>query len=97
MEPRLLAELIEKSRAAPRSGVELPRFGARLQRPQMPAMIVNLDDRLFSGPTRGTGSPYTSLGVLDPCITVERHGHELHIAARFNIETTILHYNSHKR
>lgn len=44
---------------------------------------------------KGT-APYTSVCILDPCITIERHGGKLHVAARFNIETTILQYHSKK-
>jgi hypothetical protein len=69
------------------------------QHPQMrkaPAMIVNLDDQSFLGPEEG-GDSYTSIGVLNPCITIERHGQQIHIAARFNIETTIQDYSSAKR
>jgi len=61
-----------------------------------PAMIVNLDDQFFLGP-EGARNPYVSFGALDPCITVERLGEQLHIAARFNIETTILNYSSTER
>jgi hypothetical protein len=40
---------------------------------------------------------YASVSILDPVITIERHGGKYHIAARFNIETTILDYHSRKR
>ncbi|KAL3477170.1 hypothetical protein BJX99DRAFT_257646 [Aspergillus californicus] len=53
-----------------------------------------IKDQWFKGPN---GSPYTSIGVLDPLITVERHHGKYHITARFNIETTILDYNMHKK
>lgn len=61
-----------------------------------PAMIVNLDDQFPIGPETAS-NPYTSVGVLAPCITIERHGQQLHIAARFNIETTIQNYSSANR
>ena len=41
--------------------------------------------------------PYASICILDPVITVERHDEKYHVAARFNIETTILHYEMQKR
>jgi len=61
-----------------------------------PAMFVDLEDQYFLGPDNGK-EPYTSFCILDSIITVERHGKEIHIAARFNIETTILRYSSQKR
>lgn len=41
--------------------------------------------------------PYASVSVLDTVITVERHGGNYHVSARFNIETTIEDYNSRER
>lgn len=61
-----------------------------------PALYVDLDDQYFVGPSNRKEA-YASFHVLDPIITVERHGDEFHIAARFNIETTILGYGSRKR
>ena len=60
------------------------------------ALLVNLEDQSFSGPNTGKG-PYVSLSILGPVITIERRREELHIAARFNLETTILRYSSRKR
>jgi hypothetical protein len=63
----------------------------------------NLPNQYFLGPQekvfkwarRGKGEgAYASLSILEPVITVERHGDEYHVAARFNIETTILGYGS---
>ena len=67
---------------------------------EQPAIIVDLNDQFFRGPVSQKDqkgiAPYTSVSILDPCITIERHGGRLHIAARFNIETTILQYHSKK-
>jgi hypothetical protein len=38
--------------------------------------------------------PYVSISVLDPLMTIERHHGKYHVATRFNIETTILNYES---
>jgi hypothetical protein len=38
--------------------------------------------------------PYVSISVLDPIMTIERHHGKYHVATRFNIETTILNYES---
>lgn len=53
-----------------------------------------IGNQYFTGPKN---RPYVSICVLDPLITVERHREKYHIAARFNIETTILDYNTHQR
>jgi hypothetical protein len=59
-------------------------------------MFIDLQDQYSLGPNNGK-TPYASFCILDPVITVERHDGNLHIAARFNLETTILRYSSHKR
>ena len=41
--------------------------------------------------------PYASIYIIDPVITVERHHGKYHVAVRFNIETTILHYEAQRR
>ena len=41
--------------------------------------------------------PYASICIIDPVITVERHDEKYHVAVRFNMETTILHYETQKR
>lgn len=61
-----------------------------------PAIQINLHDQSFSGPTNAK-APYSSLCILSPSITIERHRDEIHIAARFNMETTILRYDGNKR
>jgi len=58
--------------------------------------LDGIKDQHFKGPRKGKGA-YASVFVLDPAITVERHGEEYHFAARFNLETTILRYNTQKR
>ena len=68
----------------------------RLQTVKEPAMFIDIQDQYSSGP-KDRKSRYASLCILDPVITVERHDGNLHIAARFNLETTILRYSSHKR
>jgi hypothetical protein len=77
---------------------ELFAHTARLQEqgPKEPALFVDLADQHFIGPNDGKG-PYSSFCILDPVITVERHDKKFHIAARFNIETTVLRYNAQKR
>lgn len=60
------------------------------------AIFIDLQDQCFLGP-KNRKSPYASFCILDPVITVEKHDGNLHIAARFNLETTILRYSSHKR
>ena len=40
--------------------------------------------------------PYASICIIDPVITVERHDEKYHVAVRFNMETTILHYETQK-
>jgi len=45
----------------------------------------------------GQNKPYASISILDTVITVERHGENYHVAARFNIETTITDYHSNQR
>lgn len=57
----------------------------------------HLQDLTFIGPKGTKGSPYVSIAVLDPIITIERHHGKYHIAARFNIETAILNYAMQKR
>ncbi|KUL82951.1 hypothetical protein ZTR_10280 [Talaromyces verruculosus] len=54
----------------------------------------DVKDLSFRGPE---GNEHVMVSILDPVITVEYHKEHYHIAARFNIETTILHYESHKR
>jgi hypothetical protein len=53
-------------------------------------LLPNLSAR---GPSNAT-SPYASISILDPLITIERHHGKYHVAARFNIETTILNYEN---
>ena len=50
----------------------------------------------FHGPREGL-EPYISLSILDPIITIERHRGKYHIAARFNLEITILNYENQTR
>ncbi|PKX90611.1 uncharacterized protein P174DRAFT_506265 [Aspergillus novofumigatus IBT 16806] len=52
----------------------------------------HLQDLTFTGPQGTRKSPYASVAILDPIITIERHHGIYHIAARFNIETAILNY-----
>jgi hypothetical protein len=59
-----------------------------------PLLLYGLPDDSFKGPEK---SAYISFCVLEPCITIERQGENFHIAARFNIETSILRYNSRKK
>ncbi|KAH6856921.1 hypothetical protein B0I37DRAFT_368797 [Chaetomium sp. MPI-CAGE-AT-0009] len=46
----------------------------------------------FSGPEHPSTPPYVAVSILDPLITIERHHGKYHVAARFNMETTILNY-----
>jgi hypothetical protein len=55
-----------------------------------------LHDLSFHGPSAAS-KPYVSVSILDPITTVERHHGKYHIAARFNIETTILNYEGRTR
>jgi hypothetical protein len=55
-----------------------------------------LPNLYFRGP-EDTAKPYASLCVLDPIITVERHHGKYHVAARFNVEATILNYENSTR
>ncbi|KAH8889478.1 hypothetical protein GQ53DRAFT_216395 [Thozetella sp. PMI_491] len=62
-----------------------------------PAGSVNLEDQFFSGPNK---SPYMSMCILEPVITFEWRTidtKELQLAVRFNLETTILSYESRTR
>jgi hypothetical protein len=61
-----------------------------------PITLYNLPDQHFKGPKKGRG-PYASVSILDPVITVERHYGKYYIAARFNIETTMLGYDQRER
>ncbi|KAH8689197.1 hypothetical protein BGW36DRAFT_433961 [Talaromyces proteolyticus] len=65
---------------------------------RQPAMYIDLKDQFFEGPQdySGRNRLYASFGVVEPIITVEKHAGKLHISARFNLETTILNYSSHK-
>ncbi|GAM43821.1 hypothetical protein TCE0_060r18947 [Talaromyces pinophilus] len=54
----------------------------------------DVKDLFFRGPE---SNEQVMVSILDPVITVEYHNEHYYIAARFNIETTILHYESHKR
>jgi hypothetical protein len=47
--------------------------------------------------TSNTSKLYASISILDPIITIERHHQKYHVAARFNIETTILNYENRTR
>jgi len=69
---------------------------------QEPFESYNLPNQYFLGPKseRHEGrrrdkvqDAYASISILEPVVTVERHNDEYHIAARFNIETTILGYD----
>ncbi|KAF1809508.1 hypothetical protein P152DRAFT_159314 [Eremomyces bilateralis CBS 781.70] len=63
---------------------------------RVPALLCDdLKDQYFAGPNNK--APYISFVVLSPTITVERLRGNIHIAARFNIEATILQYHSQKR
>ena len=59
-----------------------------------PFLRYDLGNLYFKGPETGGGA-YASICVLDPVITIERHHGKYHVAARFNIETTILRYGAH--
>jgi hypothetical protein len=59
-------------------------------------LCIDLDSQSYSGPAGGRGA-YTSFSVLDPAITIERHGGKYHVTARFNLETNILRYSVLKR
>jgi hypothetical protein len=61
-----------------------------------PILCLDVADQYFQGPERSKG-PYAAISVVDPVITVERHGGKYHIAARFNIETTIQGYSTKRR
>ena len=66
-----------------------------------PVLCIDSDDQLDLEDgdqfRQGSKKPYASISVLDPVITVEFHSGKYHIAARFNIETTILDYHSRRR
>ncbi|PVH89045.1 hypothetical protein DL98DRAFT_508886 [Cadophora sp. DSE1049] len=59
-------------------------------------LCLDLPDQYFRGPPTAR-KPYASIAILDPVVTIERHGGNYHIAARFNIETTILGYNEREK
>jgi len=61
-----------------------------------PVLCLNLNEQPFSGPDEGRGA-YCSFSILNPAITIERHGGEYHVTARFNLETTILGYEEQKK
>ena len=61
-----------------------------------PFLCYDLENQYFQGPAKGGGA-YASISILDPMITIERHHGKYHIAARFNVETTILCYEAQKR
>ena len=56
----------------------------------------DLENQHFKGPRRRQGE-YASISVFDPIINIELLDGLYHIAARFNLETTILGYDSHRR
>jgi hypothetical protein len=62
-----------------------------------PILCLDLENQLDLQSQHVEGRPYASVSVLDPAITIERHGGKYHIAARFNLETTILDYHAKKR
>ena len=64
--------------------------------PKEPVRCLNVANQYFKGPKEGKG-PYASISILDPVVTIELHGGKYHIAARFNVETTILYYNTKKK
>ncbi|KAK1751200.1 hypothetical protein QBC47DRAFT_392424 [Echria macrotheca] len=51
----------------------------------------------FDGPRDKTTKPFASVSILDPVITIERHHGKYHVAARFNMETTILNYYENQK
>jgi hypothetical protein len=55
----------------------------------------SLENQYFNGPKEK--GAYASISVLDPIVTIERYRGKYHIAAAFNMETTILRYNTQKR
>ncbi|KAE9368955.1 hypothetical protein N431DRAFT_513353 [Stipitochalara longipes BDJ] len=59
-------------------------------------LYYDRENQHFKGPRRGSGA-YASISVLDPIITIEHYNKAYHVAARFNIETTILGYDTRKR
>ena len=61
-----------------------------------PVSRCDLPNQYFTGPRNGQGV-YASAHILDSIITIERHDGNYHIAASFNVETTILQYDSNKR
>jgi hypothetical protein len=61
-----------------------------------PVFMYSPENFYSKGPEDRRGA-YASFCILDPLITVERHYGNYHVAARFNLETTILGYNIRKR
>jgi len=51
----------------------------------------------FDGPQHASTGPYASVSILEPLITIERHHGKYHIAARFNIEATLLDYYENQK
>jgi hypothetical protein len=58
-------------------------------------LYYNRENQHFKGP-RGASGAYASISVLDPIIKIEHYNMAYHVAVRFNIETTILGYDTQK-
>lgn len=59
----------------------------------LPAVSIDLKDQVFQGPKLAK-RPYASILILNPILTIERHADAYYFSCRFNIETTILGYET---
>ena len=57
------------------------------------ALNIDLKDKHFCGPQQAK-QPYASVSILNPVLTIERHADYYYFSCRFNIETTVLSYES---
>jgi hypothetical protein len=55
-----------------------------------PAILINLENQFLTG-------AHASLCISSPVITIEKRSSELLIAARFNMETSILEYSTDQK
>jgi len=81
------------TKSDPIDRVEYIESGPRIR---VSFLLYNLLDQHLKSPRKRRG-PYISVSILDPVIIVERYYKKYYIAAKFNIEMTILGYNQYER
>lgn len=96
--PSIQCRLLFTAITIERINLQMPRRATREKDDDATSQIqcYYLHNLSFHGPSAAS-KPYVSVSILDPIMTIERHHGKYHIAARFNIETTILNYESRTR